>query len=71
MATACLYENDTDRKQHSTAIQRLAKDLRIPEEEVQQLYETMLCTLKEKARIKDYLVILVTRSVKGMIKRGS
>jgi len=71
MATACLYENNTDREQHSRAIQMLAKDLRIPEEEVQLLYETMLCSLKEQARIKDYLAILVSRNVKDIIKGGS
>ena len=71
MATACTYENDTDRKQHLRAIQMLAKDLRIPEEEVQLLYETMLCSLKEQARIKDYLAILISRNVKDIIKGGS
>jgi Protein of unknown function (DUF3562) len=68
MATTYLYENDADRKQHSRAIQRLARDLRIPEEEIEILYEEMLCSLKERARIKDYLVILVSRNVKDMIK---
>lgn len=68
MASSCVYDNDADRKQHSRAIQRLAEDLLIPEEEIQILYEEMLCSLKEGARIKDYLVILVSRNVKGMIK---
>ncbi|MGD0883977.1 MAG: DUF3562 domain-containing protein [Thermodesulfovibrionales bacterium] len=68
MATACLYESDTDRKHHSRAIQMLARDLRIPEEEIQTLYETMLCSLRERARIKDYLAILVSRNVKDMIR---
>ena len=68
MATSCVYENDTDRKQHSRAIQRLAEDLHIPEEEIQILYETVLFSLKEKARVKDYLAILVCRNVKAMIR---
>ena len=68
MATSCLYENDMDRKQHSRAIQMLAKDLRISEEKIQILYEEMLCSLREKARIKEYLVILVSRNVREMIK---
>jgi hypothetical protein len=46
----------------------LARDLRIPEEEIQTLYETMLCSLRERARIKDYLAILVSRNVKDMIR---
>lgn len=68
MATSCLYENDTERKQHSRAMQRLAEDLNISEEEIQILYETVLCNLIEKARIKDYLAIMVCRKVKAMIK---
>ena len=70
MATSRLCENDADRKQHSRAIRMLAKDLGIPEEEIQIIYETMLCSLKERARIKDYLVILISRNVKNMIKGG-
>jgi len=69
MATVGVYENDTDRKQHSRAIQMLAKDLHIPEEEIKILYEKTLASIKERARIKDYLAILVSRNVKGMIKR--
>ena len=70
MATSCVYENYTERKQHSRAMQRLAEDLHIPEEEIQILYETVLCSLKERARIKDYLAILVCRDVKARIKKG-
>jgi hypothetical protein len=51
MATSCEYENDTERKLHSRAIQRIAEDLHIPEEEIQILYETVLCSLIEKARM--------------------
>ena len=69
MATACLYENDADRKLHSRAIQILARDFNIPEEKIQVLYETKLYSFKERARIKDYLAILVIRNVKDMIKR--
>lgn len=70
MASSRTYENDTDRKQHCRAIRMLAKDTGVPEEKVQVIYETMLCSLKERARIKDYLVILISRNVKDMIKGG-
>ena len=69
MATISLYENDKDRKQHSRAIQKLVKDLRIPEEKIQILYEQVLCSLKKKARIRDYLAVLVSHNLKEMIKR--
>ena len=70
MATSCSYENDAERKQHFRAIQMLAKDLSIPEEEVQSIYETLLCNLREKVRIRDYLVILTSRNARDMIKGG-
>jgi hypothetical protein len=68
MATSCAYDNDKDRNLHSRAIQMLAEDLHVPEEQIRILYETMLCSLKETARVKDYLVILVSRNVKEVIR---
>lgn len=68
MAAACRYENDTEQRLHSQAIQMLARDLDRPEEEIRRNYETILCSLKERAKIKDYLVILVSRNVKDMIR---
>ena len=68
MTTSCVYENDADRQQHARAMQRLAKDLNIPGGEIQTLYETMLCSLRERARVKDYLTILVSRNVKAVIR---
>ena len=68
MATT-LYENEADRDLHSRAIRKLAADLNIPESEIQILYETMLRNFKEKARITEYLVVLVSRNLKDIIKR--
>ena len=70
MATSCLYDNDKDRKLHSSAIHMLAREFNIPKEEIQGMYETMLSNLKERARVKDYLAVLVSRNVKDMIRRG-
>jgi uncharacterized protein (DUF2236 family) len=70
MASTCSYEDDAERDLHYRAIQRLAQDTGISEEEVQILYEAVLRTIRERARIKDYLAILVSRNVKDVIKRG-
>ena len=70
MASAFLYDNETDRKVHSGAIQMLAREFKVPVEEIQGLYETMLGSLKETARVKDFLAVLVSRNVKDMIRRG-
>jgi len=71
MATFCLYDNDSDKKLHFRAIQMLANEFSIPEGEVQALYEMMLGSLKETARVKDFLAILVSRNVKDRIMRGT
>jgi len=70
VATAFLYEDAVDQNQHARAIQMLAKDLEMSEDEIARLYETTLRSLKHEARIKDYLVILVSRNVKDMIRAG-
>jgi hypothetical protein len=70
MAAVCLYDNDEEERQHSKAIQMLAKELGMPEQEIRGLYEEILCSIKEGARIKDYLTVLVSRNVRAVIKRG-
>ena len=70
MTTSCLYDDDTDRRIHSGAIRMLAREFRLPVEEIQVMYEKMLGSLKEKARVKDFLAILVSRYVKDRIRRN-
>ncbi|HET6514134.1 MAG TPA: DUF3562 domain-containing protein [Thermodesulfovibrionales bacterium] len=70
VATAGLYENETEQTLHSSAIQRLARDFNVAEEEIQILYEATLSRLKENARIKDFLAVLVIRNVKDIIRKG-
>jgi hypothetical protein len=70
MASACPYDDDAERKLHAGAIQSLAMDLGMPEEKLKSLYEPALTRFKESARIKDFLAILVSRTVKDMIKEG-
>ena len=69
MTLACQYESDMERRRHHEAIQALSQKLGKPEEDVRTLYETVLCSIKEGAKIKDYLVILVSRSVRDSIEK--
>lgn len=68
METGFLYEDDVEQGLHESAIERLSRDLRRPEPGIRTAYETVLSRLKEEARIKDYLVVLVTRNVKDMMR---
>ena len=71
MAAVCLYDNDAEETQHSKAIQMLARELGMPEKDIRGLYEEFLCNIKEGARIKDYLIVPVSRNVRDVIKRGT
>ncbi len=71
MAGVCQYDNDAEERQHSKAIHMLAEELDMPEKEIRGLYEEFLCSIKEGARIKDYLIVLASRNVKDVIRRGT
>ena len=62
-----LYEDEAEQKQHFSAIQRLVRDVRFPEEEIRPLYEDVLKEFKSEARIKIYLSILVSKKVKELL----
>ncbi len=70
VATTCLYENDTERRQHSEAIRKLAVDLGIPEEKIRAVYDAFYCSIRKGARIRDYLIILVSRNVRDSVRKG-
>ncbi|HUL36132.1 MAG TPA: DUF3562 domain-containing protein [Thermodesulfobacteriota bacterium] len=61
-----LYEDETEQKQHSSAIQRLVKEVRSSEEEIRPLYEGVLKEFKSGARINTFLSILVSKRVKEL-----
>ena len=63
------YENLSEERLHRDAIQRLAKDLNRETEEVGTIYEQFLSGVRHQAKIKDYLVILVSRQVKDVLRR--
>ncbi len=62
-----LYEDEAEKIQHIHAIQMLVKDLKSSEEEISTLYEVELEKLKLHARVKDFLMVLVSRRVKEIM----
>lgn len=69
MAGVCLYENDSDRDEHCRAMHRLAEELCMPEEKIRGIYEEVLGRIRDGAKIKDYLVVLVCHKVKDLTRR--
>jgi transcriptional regulator with AAA-type ATPase domain len=64
-----LYENDLERKQYAHAIQILAAEVRISEEEIYRLHEGVLREYKREAKIKIFLPILVMKRVKELLDK--
>jgi len=70
MNDLALYEDETEQKQHFSAIERLVKDMPSSEEEIRHLYEGVLKEFKSEAKIKTFLSILVSRKVKELLNAG-
>ena len=50
------------------AIGRLARETRHPAEEVKQIYGGVLARLRSGARISDFLILLTSKKVRGMLR---
>lgn len=64
-----LYSSDNEYLQHSNAIHSLANQHHITESRVREIYEVILQEFKSKAKFKKYLLILVTKHVKDLLKK--
>jgi len=68
MKELCLYEDESEQRQHLSAIQMLIKDVGSSEEEIRNLYEGVLQEFKNEATIKTYLFILVSKKVRQLLQ---
>jgi hypothetical protein len=66
MKEFCLYDDESEQKQHLSAIQMLVKGVGSSEEEIRNLYEGILQEFKNEAKIKTFLSILVSKKVKEL-----
>jgi hypothetical protein len=71
MVATILYENDSEKRQHLSAIHVLASTFGVSEDSVRQLYEDELQSLVGQARIRDFLSVLVIRRLKEKIGHQS
>jgi hypothetical protein len=67
MIDPALYEDETEQRQHFSAIQNLVNDGSSSEEEIRSLYEGFLKEFKREATIKIFLSILVSKKVKELL----
>jgi hypothetical protein len=71
MNTAALYDNEDERRQHDRAMERVAREIHRPVEEVRPHYESELAALRQGARVKDFLSVLASRYARLKLKRGT
>ena len=73
METICkeLYEDEVDLKRHLSVMQELAKALNAPLGDIIEPYEKSLKEIRENAKVKDFITVLVIRDVKETIKEKS
>ena len=65
-----LVNDQKEVDQHSRAIQKLAQELQLPTDEIRQYYMAVLDVLKKEAKIRAFLPVLVSRSVKNRLRQG-
>jgi hypothetical protein len=66
-AHASPYSNSEEKTRHERIIGLLANETSRSVAEVEPLYEDILAHLKDRASVKDYLPILVSRRVKALL----
>jgi hypothetical protein len=71
MGSAILYENEKEEKLHLNAIRSIARETGFPEADVGLAYGRALEKLKEHAKIKDFLPVLVKKEVKDMLLKSA
>jgi hypothetical protein len=61
--------NDTKLEpEHLNAIEALAEEIDCPVEEVNNIYASALGSLRSSARIQDYLIVLTSKKVRGVLR---
>jgi hypothetical protein len=61
--------NDTKLEpEHLQAIEALAEEIDCPVEEVNNIYASALGSLRSSARIQDYLIVLTSKKVRGVLR---
>ncbi|HTZ40535.1 MAG TPA: hypothetical protein VMB77_10270 [Syntrophales bacterium] len=67
---AIMYEDEAERRQHQDSIQILAKELKLAETDVAEVYESVLMSFKNRVTIIHYLPIFVPRRVRQIFVTG-
>lgn len=64
-----LYDNESERKLHLSAVEMLALRVGASVEDVKRVYEIVLRRFKQGAKVKDFLPILVSRRAEYLLNK--
>lgn len=67
MAATFSFENEKNERLHINAIRRVSEDTNLPITEVERVYLMVLRRFIRKARIRNFLPLLVGRRVKHLL----
>ncbi len=68
MNAPLITADDLEDKRNQALIRRLQEEFSCPEEEIKRIYLEVLNTLREGARIMDYLPLLTYKKVRDIYK---
>jgi hypothetical protein len=70
MVVMMLYENESEKRQHLSAIQALTFSLGMSENIVRELYENELQSMIARASVRDFLSVIVIRRIREKIQNN-
>lgn len=65
------FNNHQEKQRHIAAINSIAQEFQVPVREITGLYEHVLIDYKARAKLEDYLPLLVYKRVKAICRRAS
>jgi hypothetical protein len=71
MVANILYESESEKRQHLSAMYLLSSTFGLTENSVKQLYENELQSLVGRARVRDFLSVIVIRRLKEKLRDNS
>jgi N-formylglutamate amidohydrolase len=63
-----LGDNEAEARRHQFAILNLSRELKVPLEKVTTPYEKKLREIEKTAKVKEFIVLVVTHDVREIIK---
>ena len=65
------FKNHQEKQRHIAAMNSIAQEFQVPVREIIGLYEHVLIDYKARAKVEDYLPVLVYKRVKAMYRNAS